>query len=206
MALAEDLAIEIRQQPFFKELNFQRRSSHNFWLEHSLFVTSVGFELLKKVDLIKKVDFMDFAMVALLHDSLLPPDVCTYEIDSFNYERQLQKLSQTAVWEYLEHPVRVYDILCKEVDYCSRRVMLAILQHHERPSGNGFPRRLRSSEIDLFSSVFIISHEFISKLYASQFEQSEKKKILLNLKAEFYGGNFSGLPEKLATILGINSL
>ena len=40
-------------------------------------------------------------------------------------------------------------------------VSVIIEQHHERPDGNGFPNGINFKRISVFSSIFIVAHDFV---------------------------------------------
>lgn len=65
-----------------------------------------------------------------------------------------------------------------------------ILQHHELPTGTGFPCRLNSHQITALSAVFILANNFVSKLFSTGITRAALLKTLKDFTSVYRLGNF----------------
>lgn len=81
------------------------------------------------------------------------------------------------------HTIYGYKILIKNTSFPSEIAAVA-LQHHEQFDGNGYPRKLKSDQIDLFSRIVSISDTFEAmtkkRSYRNEFLSYEAMKNVLN--------------------------
>jgi HD-GYP domain-containing protein (c-di-GMP phosphodiesterase class II) len=95
---------------------------------------------------------MQITTGALLHDVgmlRLPKDIL---------EKQ-GNLSDAEVQRMQAHPLYTYKIICKEFLY-SEDVGIVALQHHERWNGEGYPRRVAGTDIDIGARIVSVSDAF----------------------------------------------
>jgi len=80
------------------------------------------------------------------------------------------------------HTIYGYKILVKDSNFPSEIASIA-LQHHEQFDGNGYPRKLRNEQIDLFSRIVAIADTFEAmtkkRTYRTEFLSYEAMKNLL---------------------------
>jgi response regulator RpfG family c-di-GMP phosphodiesterase len=62
-------------------------------------------------------------------------------------------------------------------------VDVILLEHHERPDGEGFPRKISSSRIGALSVIFIVAHDLV-RFILDQGDGTEIKPTLLKEFAE----------------------
>jgi len=81
------------------------------------------------------------------------------------------------------HTIYGYKILIKDASLPSDIAIVA-LQHHEQFDGNGYPRKLKSDQIDLFSRIVAIADTFEAmtkkRSYRDEFLSYEAMKNILN--------------------------
>lgn len=68
--------------------------------------------------------------------------------------------------------------------HCPKEVLELIANHHEWPTGNGFPRNLTGDQIPPLSALFIVAHE-ASALVWERKSQEEFLQIMKNLLQDF---------------------
>jgi HD-GYP domain-containing protein (c-di-GMP phosphodiesterase class II) len=98
---------------------------------------------------------IELGVSALMHEAgmlKLPPQI-------YLSQRPLSASEQKAI---MTHPVLGYSML-KSFDF-PLTVCLAALEHHERENGTGYPRRLNSDKISLYSKIIAVacSYEALS--------------------------------------------
>jgi HD-GYP domain-containing protein (c-di-GMP phosphodiesterase class II) len=89
---------------------------------------------------------------ALLHDAgmlRLPKDILEKQGDLSEAEKQRMQA----------HPLYTYKIICKEFLY-PEDIGLVALQHHERWNGEGYPRRVAGTDIDIGARIVSVSDAF----------------------------------------------
>ncbi len=65
-----------------------------------------------------------------------------------------------------------------------------LLEQHEHPTGDGFPKGLNSSGLTTISCIFILANNFISRLAVTTKNGSQYKDIIANMKRVYNVGNF----------------
>ena len=68
------------------------------------------------------------------------------------------KLTENEYDEVKKHPIIAYNIL-KDVNFL-KDSLSAIVQHHERYDGTGYPRKLKGNQISVFAKILCISDAF----------------------------------------------
>ena len=90
------------------------------------------------------------------------------------------------------HPLSAYMILC-EFPELPASIADAVLEHHERMDGNGYPRGLQGKKISRYGQILGIS-ELISKVFDSNKHKVSwaKLKVMLKMNSKQYGGGLIG--------------
>jgi len=99
-----------------------------------------------------------------------------------------------------QHP---FEVLKKLTNLAGieRETILVIEQHHELPSGKGFPRGLSGTNINQLAAVSIICRSFIDELFNSNFSSEQKDPIFQRVFERFYSGNFRLICNALFKVL-----
>ena len=77
-------------------------------------------------------------------------------------------------------------------------------QHHERPDGTGFPKKLRHTTITLLSAIQIVAEDFIENLIATNFDHRLHDEILRKFLNRYYQGNFRKAAMSLCKMFGMD--
>ena len=89
-----------------------------------------------------------------------------------------------------KHPMEVADLLRLRKELIPSETITIIEQHHELPSGKGFPHGITSSRFNQLSSTFIVCHAFIEALFESKFDYSTRHEIVGKLREKYACKNF----------------
>lgn len=114
---------------------------------HSINVALYSMLLAKWLE-IDKTDIKDLVKAAVLHDigkAKIPDGI-------------INKPGELTDEEFLEmknHPKYGYD-LCESMDGIDDRIKEAVLSHHEKIDGSGYPNGLKDGEISLFSKIIAV--------------------------------------------------
>lgn len=112
-------------------------------------------------------------------------DVGLYSLPRELHHGSEAKMSELQRALYRTHPVKSVDIL-KTLDFIHPTILQAVLQHHERRNGKGFPHNVRPGEIHRLAEIIGISDEFVQRLQAGMIFPS--KEILEDMRAKVYDG------------------
>lgn len=133
------------------------------------------------------LSFNKMALAAILQDIHLNNDDLI-KVRSIN-DPYFKNFSETEQQEFLEHPDKAATIArlfngFPDVDF-------VLEEHHESPSGEGFPKGVSLSNLTTISSIFILVTNFIAKLaqYPTPYSKKMLKEIGGSLKANFSSGN-----------------
>jgi HD-GYP domain-containing protein (c-di-GMP phosphodiesterase class II) len=94
---------------------------------------------------------IDLAIAALLHEAgmlHIPPDV-------YLTDKPLTREERRAI---LSHPILSFNIL-KSLNF-PQSIRLAVLEHHERENGSGYPQRLTGGKISFYAKIIAVACSF----------------------------------------------
>lgn len=98
--------------------------------------------------------FEKILYAAFFHDFFLEPELTQYHV----VDQLFNKLPTQKKLLIKDHPLEVYNFL-EDNSYIPADVGQICLQHHERPDGSGFPKRLDALHIAPLSALFILAEE-----------------------------------------------
>lgn len=155
---------------------FQENSDYGFALANLTLMTASI--------LLKKQSWSTDAMVDKVAKAVLMKDILLSDKDIMLISAGLVKP------EEVRHPEDIYVKLKGEKEISSETLAM-IRDHHERPDGTGFPRKLNASNITPLSAVVIISEAFVVRLMEKNFNKNSAKRIVVMMRQEFSKGSFS---------------
>ncbi|MDD9148503.1 HD domain-containing protein [Sporolactobacillus sp. CQH2019] len=123
-------------------------------------------------------DVYQIGLAGMLADcglAKLPPSVLNQEENSTVKERLL----------YERHVTDSYKML-KDVPSLRKETLLAVIQHHEREDGSGYPLRLNGERLSSFAKVLAVCDSFLHYAAASP-ENGGPVRILDRLREASYG-------------------
>lgn len=127
------------------------RDKDEYTAQHSIAVGAIGVKICQLLGLPQDKAKM-VGMAGVMHDIgkvRLPDSVLNKPYDLNSHE-----------WEQMKkHPQYGYEIL-KSMKDIPPEILLAVLQHHERLNGTGYPLGLTAKKIHLFSRILAIADSF----------------------------------------------
>lgn len=153
----------------FNSLDFNKYDSH-----HALSVGVLSYAIANWIE-IDKGERMQVALAGTLHDigmSRIPNNIVGYNgnLDLADYK------------EIRKHTLYGYQIL-KGAKGLNEGALLAVLQHHEREDGSGYPLKLKKDQIHVYAKIIAIAdvyHAMVSKRnYREQFSAYQAVDQLL---------------------------
>jgi response regulator RpfG family c-di-GMP phosphodiesterase len=100
----------------------------------------------------------------------------------------LKMLSEEEQEDFKNHPQKSANLATffngfSDVDFI-------LMEQHEHPTGDGFPKGLNSSGLTTISCIFILASNFVSRMAQSPKSPNQYKEILTNMKRVYNTGNF----------------
>jgi len=138
------------------------------------------------------------ALASMLCDITLTPQDF---VDIKANEKTPEKLSE----RLRNHPLQISSMLLlqEKQGMISKETLLVIEQHHERPEGEGLPRKLRHTAITLLSAIHIVADLFIDLLIKHNFDSKQQEDILTQVYNCYNQGNFRKATISLCRVFGI---
>ena len=129
----------------------QVKISDEYNLKHSADVATIALSIGRSLGL-RSTELEELCIAGLLHDigkSHIPQ----------NLLNKPSKLTKEEFSVIKSHSLYGYLIL-KSKNCFSKRILEAVIQHHERINGSGYPRGLRGNEINLFARIIAVADIF----------------------------------------------
>lgn len=155
----------------------------NYLSEHSLLLSYFSVEIAMNSEYSNQTVLDKLAMASLMHDSVLDESILE-KVKGHELEDDLP-LTPDEKKIYEKHPILAASLF-KDVKGVFSDVDNIIIQHHERPTGDGFPRKLSSSRIMPLACILIIAEDVINHLELGK-EMKEIKEIF---ESKYATGNF----------------
>ncbi len=102
------------------------------------------------------------------------------------------------------HPLTISKMLQEGGNIVSKETAIMVEQHHEKPDGIGFPRKLRHTTITLLSAIQIVAEDFIENLMATNFDHRLHDEILRKFLTRYYQANFRKAAMSLCKMFGMD--
>ncbi len=99
------------------------------------------------------------------------------------------------------HPRKTAEQLRLHHQFIPTEVVLIVEQHHERPDGKGYPSGLTANRFNQLAAIFILCHEYIDRLAASDFDHSKNSEITKELRMIYAGGPFDKAMDALYDVV-----
>lgn len=183
--VVEELVKTILQNSKIQDYFQKFCDERGFAIGHSILLIYIASRICLETELNFETTMKKIGMASFYHDlSLFDSDAKEDELHprEINDEDYSKKIST--------HPALSADLLLekKEVIEDTRRI---ILEHHELPDGNGYPKKLNAQQIAPLSCLFILSHNIALCLLRNHFSKERLRDYLINSAPSFNQGNFS---------------
>lgn len=122
-------------------------TKNDYIIYHSVAVSILSAEVGKRMKL-NRADIIQLGIAGLLAD-------CGMAKLPFNVFEKTGPITLQEFEEVKKHPILGYRML-EDVPGFSKRVLIGVLQHHEREDGSGYPMNLKSDKIHLFPKIIAV--------------------------------------------------
>lgn len=125
-------------------------------------------------------------LASLLQDVNLGNDDLI-KIRSLN-DPNLKMFSEEEQEEFKQHPQKAAQLSTFFTGFSD--VDFILMEQHEHPTGDGFPKGLNSSGLTTISCIFILASNFVSRMAVTNKSPTQHKDILTSMKRVYNTGNF----------------
>ena len=180
----QSLTSVLKQVPLNPAIAFKltvMRETNAALFKRSIYVALVSIYIGMKLHL-EKIQLKELATAALLHD------IGLLHVDPKLLDRD-HKMSESERRHLYVHSVTGWMILKTYPEY-RKKVLDAVLQHHEHLDGSGYPRGLKSSDIGQFAQIIAVA-EIVASRNGSESDAHSWSRLetILKLNLRRYGRN-----------------
>lgn len=172
------------------------REKGKYISSHSMILAHIACAVAKSMEWSSDATFYKLTLAAFLHDITIKNE----DIARIRSLEELQQKQEFFKKEELEgfrnHPVDGAKI-AQSFSEVPPDVDTIIMQHHEKPDGSGFPRKLAGPYINQLSAVFIIAHELVQRSLESEIPLGN---ILEELKQTYTSGTFKKIVNTIESL------
>jgi response regulator RpfG family c-di-GMP phosphodiesterase len=181
-----------------RQLLLRLESRNDYIIDHSLMLSYLGVVLCDQLGWVTRNSREQLALAALFHDiSIDDPDLAMV-IDLG--EPILKTLSKEEHKAFEHHPLLAAELVAPLVrEFPGLEDIIS--QHHERPDGTGFPKKMAITRLRPLACLFIFCHHFVTHLYRHDFEPTRVRGLYKTLKSEMSVGHFIKIIEAFDSIL-----
>ncbi len=154
---------------------------------HSNLVAQMACSIAEAQAWSSDMTFKKITIAALLHDITIN-DQCIAKIQTLSeLEKKKMDFVDLDIKDFPNHPIKAAE-QAKSFSEIPADVDQIISQHHERPDGNGFPKKLTVNQISPLATIFIVAHDLIHELLIN--ENFALDKFIESRKELYHMGNF----------------
>jgi response regulator RpfG family c-di-GMP phosphodiesterase len=164
----------------------KKRSGYNS--DHATLLCYLTGALCDRLDWSARRSKEKLAMASLFHDITLAQQ----EVAALSYLDDLgnKGLNKETLTRYHNHPIKCAELVSEGLSQYPQ-VDIIIANHHERPDGSGFPFARDYNQIGPLPSLFIVAHDFVSRLYKKNFDFDCANEVIEEMKSEYRLGHFA---------------
>lgn len=155
------------------------KTSDEYTFKHSVDVATMSMIIAKKQGL-SKDDVYNIGVAGLLHDmgkSKIPLEILN----------KPGKLDDEEFAVMKQHPVLGYEILKEKKDF-SKPISLAVLQHHEKMNGRGYPMGVAANKIINYAKILSVADVYdalvTERPYKKAFTQRTAVEMIMSMTEE----------------------
>jgi HD-GYP domain-containing protein (c-di-GMP phosphodiesterase class II) len=181
----EDTVSALLNNPGAKSQFKKLCESDGFIIGHSTLIMYIAGVICKNSNLSFYTTMKKICGAAFYHDySIFDLD---FELD----EMKLKDIKEPHLLKLInDHPSSSSNYLPENFEVVDDTKKI-ILEHHELPNGDGYPRKLNSQQIAPLSCLFIIAQQITFCLIRNNFSRDHLKAFLINAEKDFNQGNFA---------------
>lgn len=180
-----------------------KETSGSYLPTHIIHLSTVSCALAKLVDWSSDMTLEKLVYASLLHDIMLFTHPAIAEIHTLeNFEKIKHQLLPEEAQIFLDHPAEAAKLVEGAFNLAPPETETIILQHHEKPDGSGFPKRMNAVRIAPLSALFILAHDLV--VYFMDNPDASMEEYVLRSEKHFNQGSFKSVVKALKEALMAN--
>ncbi len=186
-AVIKDSIKSLKDETTLQDLVDGIMRKNDYIVEHSLMISYIAIEMCQRLKWNNSATYEKIALASLIHDCTLE-DPLHAQLDTKGMIMDAP-IDASTKKHILNHPQDISSIVQQAKRFIPD-VDKIILEHHERPDGNGFPFGFTGTKIHPLSCLFIMTEDFVNTIYNSQLSPDLIRKIKKDFEIEYNSGNF----------------
>lgn len=162
---------------------------NDFLAEHSLMLAYISSAVATEMELKDHYFKEKLVLASLIHDVSLSDN----KLDFYSADGEITHFIK-------HHPINSVEFL-QELPNVSPDVDKIIVQHHEKQDGDGYPRGLDYKSISELSALFIVSEDFVTRSYETNFTIVELNDIIRDLGHKYTKSHFRASYSALCRVI-----
>ena len=155
------------------------RTNNEYTFRHSVDVATIAMIIAKNLGM-STTEMHDIGIAGLLHDmgkSKIDPEILN----------KPAKLTEAEFEEMKQHPVLGYRILQEKKDF-KDIISLAVLQHHEKLDGSGYPMGFTSEKIIKYARILSVADVYDALVTNRPYKKSYSQRTAVDILMYMTGG------------------
>ena len=148
--------------------------------DHSFLTGYIACAIASHLEWSSESTFTKLTLAAFMHDIVLTEELAHCETVM---EAQLLQPDEKLLGEFSRHPYKVAEMV-RGMSEIPPDVDTIVFQHHETPSGDGFPRGITANHISPLAAVFMVSHD-MAKAYLQEQDLFLMENFLASVQSKY---------------------
>ena len=178
----KDLIVDLKEDKVLYSMIKDFFNSKNYMADHSLLIIYLSSMILNKLGWSNEQTLKQVVYAGFFHDMFVPEELARVkDLNTLEFDTDRSHV--------LKHITKAAKVL-EGIKGLNNDAHKMIMDHHERPDGNGFPHGLTANQLPPLSSVFIISHHIVDYLYDVKFDTLNLAAFIQDMQGVWDQGNF----------------
>jgi hypothetical protein len=170
---------------------------------HAIVTAQVACSLATVLKWSSDTTFQKLTFAAFFHDIAITNNKLAQVENDKELSERVSEFTEDEVKRYRVHPAIATQVTSKFKEVPTD-VDVIISQHHERPDGSGFPRKLVGDQIAPLAALFIISHDLVDRIF--KHGNTNLAEFLTEYKAKYSVGRFGKILQVVdASAMGLDT-
>jgi response regulator RpfG family c-di-GMP phosphodiesterase len=168
--------------------------TEGFSIGHSLLIMYIAGRIAQDTSLNFAATMPKICTAAFYHD------ISLFDLEILHEQMKIENIEDRHLLrDIMDHPMNSTNFLPADMELVedTKKIMM---EHHELPTGLGYPKKLTASQISPLSCLFILSEQISLCLIRNNFSHARLKDFLLTSQSTFNQGNFSSFYDAAKTI------
>jgi HD-GYP domain-containing protein (c-di-GMP phosphodiesterase class II) len=165
----------------FKQF-LKMRDRKDYIYDHSYLLCIISTSLCKRMEWCSRSILEKLCLASFFHDiTLTDPELAMIQDKA---KLDFSKLNKKQIDQYTNHPVEASNLIKNSPDMPPDLDKI-VLHHHQSPNYDSVPSNVPLNQVFPLAKIFIIAHEFVSRMYQNDFDPSKVDSIISDLELTY---------------------